>query len=302
MRVLVVGGTRFVGHAIAARLLQDGHEVSVLHRGLSSASGVDGAINLIADREGDLSVLAAGEWDATIDVSAYRPNHVTSLAKALGDRGGHHVLISTVSVYANDIPPMSNESARLTDTDALLELDLATCDIDGSTYGPLKVLCERAVETHYDSPLILRPTYVIGPNDYTMRFPSWIERFAAGGVVLAPEPRTAAIQYIDARDLADFVVRLTVQQRAGVLHVAAPAVTFEQMLNTVKHAVGPHDTVIEWMVPESEESGAEQFPLWSGRQSEPVLELDSGAAIAAGLTHRPLAESAIDTLEWLQSK
>ena len=302
MRVLIVGGTRFVGRAIAEQLIRDGHDVSVLHRGQSEAAGVDGAVNLIADREGDLAVLATGEWDATIDVSAYRPNHVTSLARALGDRGGQHVFISTVSVYSSDIDPKSDETARFTDVEVLRNVDTSTCEIDNDAYGPLKVLCEQEVIANYTSPLIIRPTYVIGPYDYTMRFPAWVERLASGGTVPAPEPRAATVQYIDARDLANFVARLTGERRSGVFHTAAPAVTFERMLNEVKAAVAPEATAIEWVVPETDELGFDQFPLWSGRQSEPVLDVDPSAAIAAGLTFRSLSDSAVDTLAWLQSK
>ena len=302
MRILLIGGTQFVGRAIAAEALARGHEVTVFHRGTNPADGLDGALVIHGDRDTDLSGLAAGEWDATVDVCAYRPGQVDSLAAALGTRGGRHVFISTVSVYAEDIAPNCDESARLVSLDALSGLDTDTCDITNEAYGPLKVLCEQRIGALHPDALVIRPTYVVGPRDHTMRFPAWVERIAAGGVVDAPEPRDNALQYIDARDQGTFVVDLLEQGVSGTFHTAAPPTTFGEMIDTLAAAVGGPDLEIRWVQPPPADAESGKYPLWSGLLSDSVLQMDPGAALGAGLSHRPLAQTATDTLAWLGAR
>lgn len=305
MRLLFIGGTRFVGLAIAREAIARGHDVTVFHRGQTIPEGLAGATFLRGDRDADTAALAANagdspRWDATIDVCAYRPHQVDRLFADLGERGGRHVFVSTVSVYDSEIPAGCDESAPLADTTVLADLDPATCDITGETYGPLKVLCEQRVRALYADPLIIRPTYVIGPDDYTMRFPAWVERIAAGGVVSAPLPRENPFQYVDARDQAAFVISLLEAGIAGTFHTPAPAVTFEGMLTAIAEAVGADDTAIEWV--DAEESDAASYPLWSGLEPTGMMAMDSSAAVSAGLTFRPLGDSARDTLAWLRRR
>lgn len=307
MRLLLIGGTRFVGLAIAREALARGHEVTIFHRGKTVPVGLEGAQFLSGDRDADTSALTGGEdaqagWDATIDVCAYRPQQVDRLFAALGPRGGRHVFISTVSVYDPAIPSGCDESAPLADTSVLDDLDTETCDITGETYGALKVLCERQVCEHYENPLIIRPTYVIGPDDYTMRFPAWVERIAAGGVVQAPLPRENPFQYVDARDQAKFIVSLLEAGTTGTFHTPAPTVTFEEMLQSIAAAVGAADTNVEFDWVSATEEDAARFPLWGGNEPVGMMAMDSTAAVSAGLKFRPLAESARDTYVWLQHR
>jgi 2'-hydroxyisoflavone reductase len=165
MRVLFIGGTRFVGRAMAEAALQRDHAVTLLHRGQTHSPALDSAEHLRADRDEDLSVLTGREFDATIDVCAYVPRQVRTLADAPDGRGGQHLLVSTMSVYAE------TDAAGLDESSPLVELDdPATEDVTGETYGGLKVLCERqAQSSHADALTIVRPTYVIGPHDHTTR-------------------------------------------------------------------------------------------------------------------------------------
>jgi len=302
VNLLLIGGTQFVGRAVASEAMSRGHHVTVFHRGVAPASGLDGAVVIKGDRDSDLSALESGEWDATVDVCAYRPHQVDLVADALGGRGGHHAFISTVSVYAGDIAPSGDETSRFVDLDALSGLDLATCEITDAAYGPLKVLAEQRVHARYTDPLIIRPTYVLGPRDYTMRFPTWIQRIADGGVVEVPLPSDVAFQYIDVADQAQFIVDLLERRTSGIFNTAAPSITFEQMINTVAAVVGGPDLELRWVDGADSDAESGRYPLWSGTRSETVLQIDASAAFALGLTCRPLAETARETLDWLNSQ
>jgi len=216
MRLLVIGGTRFVGRHLVEAALAAGHDVTLVHR--SATELFPSARHLLADRDADLSSLADGEWDATVDVCAYLPAQVRSLAAALGGRGGHHVLVSSVSVYAAPPGPGGDEGSAL--------LPVAGDDVDEvteTTYGPLKVACERAASAIYGDRLaVVRPTYVVGPNDPTGRYPWWVRRMVRGGEVLAPGAPDDPAQVVDVRDLADFQLGLATGQTAGVFNAVRP--------------------------------------------------------------------------------
>lgn len=301
MRILIIGGTRFVGRHLVAAATAGGHEVTVLHRGID-CSGAPGAEHLHADRDGDLGVLADGQWDATVDVCAYWPHQVTALADALGERGGRHVLISTVSVYADAPQPGLDEQAPLV---APLGLDGSAPPIDEETYGGLKAGCEYvAGRRHAGGLLVIRPTYVIGPYDPTARFPYWVDRLARGGAVLCPGSPEVPFQYIDARDLALLTVNLLEVGDEGSIHVVHPPepYSFGEMLEAVRTAVAPAGTRLEW-VPSAwlvaRGVTPAMLPLWSGVDDpEYVLAMDPARAVAAGLRARPLGGTAADTLAW----
>ncbi len=301
MRILVIGGTRFVGRHLVAAAVERDHEVTVLHRGVG-CEGSTGVEHLHADRDADLGVLADREWDATVDVCAYWPRQVTSLADALGERGGRHALISTVSVHAEAPEPGLDEQAPLV---APLGLDDTTLPIDVHTYGGLKVGCEHVAEQrHAGQLLIIRPTYIVGPFDPTARFPYWIDRLARGGTVLCPGSPDAPFQYIDARDLAAFTVGLLEAGDEGVFNAVQPSApySFGEMLEEVRAAIAPEGTSLEWVRSAwLADWGVtpEVLPLWTGTDDPDfVLAMDPARALAAGLRARPLEETAADTLAW----
>jgi 2'-hydroxyisoflavone reductase len=298
MRVLVIGGTRFVGRHMAEAAVARGHDVTVFHRGKTGTDVVPEATHILGDRDHDLHLLADGHWDATIDACAYVPRQVAELAAALGDRSGQLAFVSTVSVYAEPMPNNSDENAPMATLD-----DPTTEVVDDKTYGGLKVLCEQvALDRFGPNTLIVRPTYVVGPHDYTHRFTYWVERIAAGGRVLAPEPRDYGIQVIDARDQATWTIEMLEKQTAGAFHTVSPPppFTFEDMLKAIVEAVGPDGTSLEWVdsafLTDHGVDGNE-LPLWAeGIPDDPGMACDPSRVLAAGLSPRPLAQTITETL------
>jgi nucleoside-diphosphate-sugar epimerase len=295
MRILIIGGTRFVGHAMAEAALEAGHDVTLLHR--HETAELPGATHLLADRDGDLGVLADGSWDATIDVCAYVPGQVRRLHDALGDRGGHHLFVSTVSVYQEPAGPGADEDAQLFEPAP----EDAT-EVTNETYGPMKVTCENiATELYGDEGLaIIRPTYVVGPRDMTARYPWWPLRAARGGAMIAPGPADAPMQCIDARDMGAWTIRLAEERVTGAFTAARPYTTFGALLDETVAAVDSDARLVpvdgDWLV----EQGVDgmQLPLWTEGGAEFSLAMATDRAEAAGLTHRPFADVVRDTLAW----
>ncbi len=294
-----MGGTSFVGRAISWSAWHHGHSVTVLNRGITPNDLPDTIERLVGDRQGDLSSLEGRTFDATIDVNAYRPSDVQGLFDALNERGGHYLQISSISAY--DDPGHEGATEETTSLWPEGAVDPES-PLTGATYGPLKAASERAgTELFGESATVIRPTYVIGSFDATLRFPYWVERLRRGGIVAVPAPNDHAMQYVDARDLANFVVRVAEERLRGAFHVAGPPPPYHyiDMIEEVAARVAPagttlqdvDDTLVRARVLEH------SFPLW-GRSSENVMALDSSLALSKGLDLRPLEDSVDDVVEW----
>ncbi len=296
MRILIIGGTVFVGRHIAEAAIAAGHDVTLFHRGRSGADLFPSATHLTGDRNEDLSAFSsnsAGQWDATIDVCAYFPRQVRSLADALGGRGGQYLFISSTSAYRIPVSPGFTEDAPLAELD-----DPASEEFTDKTYGGLKVACERAaIEMFGDTATVVRPTYVIGPHDESYRFTWWVERIARGGTVLAPGGAADPIQVIDTRDLDSWDVSLAERSVAGIFHAVSPPPPFGfgDLLEAIAAEVAPWGTRLTWVdaefLVEFGES-TETIPLWPGGDSErDINTADPARACAAGLAPRPIRQS-----------
>jgi 2'-hydroxyisoflavone reductase len=303
MQILVLGGTRFVGRHIVEAARAHGHAVSVFNRG-RSALPWDDVEQLAGDRaSGDLTALSGRDWGACIDVSGYLPHEVRASAELLAGRVASYVFISTASVY-----DLAGAAAGIAETGTLLALPASEDAVPGPLlYGTRKVACEREVERAFPSEaLILRPVIVAGPFDPTNRFPWWVQRVASGGKLLAPVGPHAPVQLIDARDLGEFAIALTAAAATGVFTVCGPPSTFGELIAACRTATGS-DAAPEWM-PESVllEHGVEPFtelPLWLDDTPEHRIfyTFSNARALAAGLSLRPLEETARDTWAWLQA-
>ncbi|MDX6619327.1 MAG: hypothetical protein QOK36_1713 [Gaiellales bacterium] len=303
MRILVLGGTHFVGRHIVEAALAGGHAVSVFNRGRSVLPW-RGVEQLTGDRErGDLEALRGRDWDACIDVSGYVPQHVRASARLLAGRVARYVFISTASVY-----DLAGGAPGSTETGPLLHVPEREDDVPAPLlYGVRKVACEQEAEQAFAGrTLILRPVIVAGPFDPTNRFPWWVERVGAGGELLAPVGPDAPVQLIDGRDLAEFALALTAGATTGIFTVCGPPSTFGELIDACRAATGSDASPV-W-VPESVllEHGVEPFtelPLWLDDTPEHRIfyTFSNARAGAAGLSPRPLEETARDTWEWLRA-
>jgi 2'-hydroxyisoflavone reductase len=300
MKLLIVGGTAFIGRATAWSAWHHGHEITVLNRGVTPSDLPDSIERLVGDRRGDLSALDGQRFDATIDVIAYRPSDVERLATALDGRGGHYIQISSISAYNDPTEPGATE-ATLT---LMKDPDDLEAPIDAVTYGPLKAASERAgVEYFGDGATMVRPTYVIGSFDTTLRFPYWVERARRGGEIAVPGPTDARLQYIDARDLANFVVRVAEETLPGPYHVAGPTPPegFVATIEAIARHVAPSGTSVSVVSPDDVLTSdlADKFPLWGEGDTTSFIDaLDNSLAVSEGLDLRPLDDSVDDVLAW----
>ena len=279
MRILVLGGTKFLGRAVVEAALARGHQVTLFNRGTTNAELFPDAEKLRGDRESNLSALEGRTWDAVIDVAGYVP----AVVRASGERlreSGCYVFISSISVYPDFDEPRDEDSptAELGDApeDALAG--------DYSNYGALKALCEAEVEQVFgDRSLIVRPGLIVGPHDPTGRFTYWPHRLARGGEILAPGPPERPTQFIDVRDLATWIVEATERGLSGTFNatnegtpwgelLAGAEVTWVSDEHLEAHEVG------EWM----------ELPLWI---SGVGMRVDVSRAVAEGLRFRPVAET-----------
>jgi 2'-hydroxyisoflavone reductase len=299
MRICVIGGTRFSGRAFTGLALDGGHDVTLFHRGGGDEDPWPGARHIHGDRDGGLELLGAGSFDAVVDFCAYNPRQVREAAVATGE--ARYVLISSLSAHREDVRAGATE-----DDDVYQPPFPETEDITWETYGPLKVAAERAAaELHGDRCTIVRPHYIVGPHDPTDRFTSWVRRGASGVRFLAPAPADQPLQWIDARDLAAFVLRLCETDTAGTFGVATPPRrhTLGELLTTSAAAAGTN-LEVAWAdeafvqghgLVASEE--ADPFPLVTPEEPNAHL-FDTRRAVAAGLTFRSLADTVADTLAW----
>lgn len=293
MRILVLGGTSFVGRAIVDDALNAGADVTLFGRGKTGPGLFPEMTRLIGDRDaGDYSALRDGDWDAVVDVSGYLPAHVGQAMDALGDRVGRYVFISSHAVYRCDVGPGATEDAPRRPP----VRDVAsTDDLDEETYGPSKVACEDDVTARYGArSTIVRPGKVAGPHDPSDMFTYWVRRSARGGRVALPGDPQQPVQVIDSRDLARLVVRLVADDRPGAFHAVGPAepVTLGGLIRACARAAG---TEVE-IVPVPPETATPLFPLvrtnWASQQRDPAR------ARAAGLPATPLEVTAADVLAW----
>jgi 2'-hydroxyisoflavone reductase len=303
MRILIAGGTRFVGRAITEAALAAGHDLTLLHRGHSNPDLFPEAEHLLADRDGDLSVLSGRSFDATVDVCAYWPRQVRSLAAALDGRGGQHVYISSVSAYDDPGRAGGDESIPLATLDT--DEDPDEVAMSDTTYGPLKALSEQAAIDAYgrDAVTIVRPTYVVGPHDPTGRFTWWVDRLSRGGPVLCPGPAASPMQLIDARDQGAWVVGLVETKTTGAFHPCSPTPpwSFADMIDAINTTLGAgaEPTWVDGEALRAADVDGADLPLWSEGADEYVLALDPTEAMATGLNPRPLADTIRDTADWI---
>ncbi len=302
MRLLILGGTRFVGRHVVELALAGGHEVTLFTRGKTNADLFPNVEHLHGDREtGDLESLKGKTWDAVIDTCGYIPRAVRQAGDVLKDAVDRYLFISTISVYEDPVAAGSDENAPLK------KLEDETVEaVTGETYGSLKVLCEQVAESMFgERALIVRPGMIVGQYDPTDRFTSWVTRIAQGGEVLVPGKPTRAVQMIDGRDLGAFQLHLLEQGISGVFNAtgAAQPYTWGDWVAGMRDTTGS-DATFTWVddtfLEEQKVNGGE-LPFWVPEPHDGVFAVSVQRAVDAGLTFTPFADTVRATLAFAQT-
>jgi 2'-hydroxyisoflavone reductase len=321
LRILILGGTGFTGPAQVHYATARGHHVTLFNRGRRQPDLPDGIVQLQGDRnEADgLAALRAAvangvRWDVVIDNPTTLPFWVRDAGETLRDATDHYIFISTISVYADASRPGMDEDTALAQyegADPLRETMQSLQQNVGPLYGPLKAASEREAEKWFTGrTTIIRPGLIVGPGDLSGRFTYWPVRIARGGAVLAPGSGHDAVQYIDARDLAEWTIRMAETRSTGIYNATGPAgvVTMAEMLGGVRAALdGTTKTWLTWAPAEVLEQhgvrGWSDMPVWvtPAADNAGFARVSIDRALEKGLTFRPLAATARDTLEWFNN-
>jgi 2'-hydroxyisoflavone reductase len=300
VKLLLLGGTSFAGRALAEAALARGHELVLFNRGRTNPGLFPQAEHVRGDRDGGLGALAGRRFDAVLDTSGYLPRLVADSARLAAEAARFYLFVSTVSVYADVSRPGVGEDAPLA------RLDVDTEEIMGETYGALKALCERAVEDALPGRcLIVRPGLIVGPHDPTDRFTYWPVRIAEGGDVLVPGRPDRAVQVIDARDLAAWMLTMVEAAETGTFNAVGPVppltmgALVESCLRVSGSGARPVWADDAFLLDQGVEPWSD-LPLWLPEQGEErgMMAVDVSAAVERGLAFRPIDETVADTLAW----
>lgn len=305
MKLLILGGTVFLGRHLVEMALARGHDVTLFNRGQHNSDLFPSVEKLRGDRNGNLESLKHRTWDAVIDTSGYIPRIVQASAQLLKGNVNHYTFISSISVY-NDFSVFNQD-----ETAPVGKLpDETVEEVTGDTYGPLKALCEQVLEATLPAQtLIVRPGLIVGPYDPTDRFTYWVRRVAQGGEVLAPNPPDKSIQLIDVRNLAEWIIQKVESQSVGVFNATGPnyLLTMKRLLEECK-AVSGSDATFCWVDEEflnaNDVEPWMELPLWLPEKlsMSGMLAVNYNKAIQAGLSFRPLSNTIRDTLAWDNSR
>lgn len=297
MRILIVGGTVFLGPALIEAARARGHEVTVFHRGrhaLADAAS-NGVAEIVGDRNrpADVDLLAAGTWDVAFDTCGYVPRHVRDIARVLEPRCGRYVFVSSVSALAQ---PFSAADEDCPDAAAVAD---GVEQVTGETYGPLKAACERAARDAFgERALVVRPGLIVGPRDPSDRYTYWVRRLDRGGVVLAPGDGSRLVQCVDVRDLAEFSVAAAAAGASGKFHVCGRPQRFDAFLAAIAAGAGVTPT-LRWMPEETLVARGvapwTDLPVWIAGEDQTT---GIRRALAAGLRVRDPVETARATAAW----
>jgi 2'-hydroxyisoflavone reductase len=307
LKILILGGTAFLGPSVVHEARARGHEITLFNRGRTNAEMFPDLEKLQGDRDGDLVSLKDRRWDVCLDNSGYIPRMVKDSAELLAPNIGQYIFVSSISVYADFSKPGLNEASPVA---IISETEVAAAktqkDVTGANYGALKALCEQAAEAACPGrTCVIRPGLIVGPMDRSDRFTYWPVRVARGGEVLAPDAPGTVTQVMDVRDLAEFAVRCMEQGTNGVFNAtSAPGeLTMGEMLEACRRVSGS-DATFTWadtkFLEAHEVAAWSDMPVWVPLTGEEAGHpfVDVSRALKAGLVYRPISETVRGTLDW----
>ncbi len=301
LKILILGGTAFLGPAIVRAARRRGHELTLFNRGRTNADLFPDIETIIGDRDGDLEGLKGREWDCVVDTSGYVPRLVKDSTALLKDAVKHYCFISSVSVYERFDEPGIDENFPV----GVIE-DETIEEITEESYGPLKALCEQAAEAAFPGRCTnIRPGLIVGEMDRSDRFTYWPIRVSKGGEVLAPNSPRDGIQLIDVNDLGEWTVYCLEKQIMGVYNAVSPPEFLDigGLLDACK-AVSGSDASFVWadakFLEEHEVAGWMEMTCWMPPEGEYAgfNQINVNAALSQGMSNRPISETVRDTLNW----
>jgi 2'-hydroxyisoflavone reductase len=315
LRLLILGGTGFTGPFQVHYAVARGHEVTVFNRGRRQADLPASVIQLQGDRNDDLTALRGKTWDVVIDNPTTLPFWVRDAASLLKDSANQYVFISTISAYAAHDTPGMDESAPTAPYEGNQDPMTLTMDDlmrDMGLFGPLKALSEQEAEKWFPGrTTVIRPGLIVGPGDQSDRFSYWPLRIRRGGEIVAPGTGRDAIQFIDARDLAEWTIRMVEQNVTGVFNATGPrpTLTMAEMLGGIRGALpGNHEVRLTWIPFDFLSAHGvrawSHMPVWMAPtpQMAGFGSVSTRRALDAGLTFRPLADTVNATLNWFDAQ
>ena len=295
MKILVLGGTKFLGRTFVETALSKGHEITLYNRGKTNPDIFPEVEHLIGSRDSDLKPLRGRRWDAVVDTCGYVPRIVKKSSELLADHIEHYTFISSLNAYSDFSKPGVDENYPLATID-----DETVEEVTGETYGPLKVLCEKAAERAMPGKVLtLRCGLIVGKYDPSDRFTYWPVRIKQGGEVLAPSPPEQQIQFIDARDISNFILIMAERKQTGIFNTVGPnyILTMQQLLDKCNKITG-NKSNFTWVSEEFLTENETFPPVWLPKKWVGLSQVSNQKAISAGLTFISLAETIKDTLSW----
>ena len=298
LKILVIGGTSFIGRHLVEASIKNGHEVVLFNRGKTNPGVFKGIRHIQGDRRTDAHILGTEKWDAVLDTCGYSPNDLNPVLESVMNNTKTYMFISTISVYDN------YEKARPNENSSIYTHHVDTDEVTGETYGPLKVMCEDLVNQAFgNKALIIRPCIVVGPNDPTDRFTYYARKVTESGPVALPGGPEAKrmVQWIDVRDMAKWIISMIEEGKTGTYNAASSPITFDSFIDEI--APKPVEKV--WISDkelEQQDLGTHRFPFWmpiSKTYPEGFFIVENAKATAEGLSFRALLETADDTRDWI---
>lgn len=297
MKILVLGGTSFVGRHLVEAAVKIGHEVVLFNRGKTNPGVFSELRRIQGDRRKDAGLAGEEEWDAVFDTCAYSPQDLQPMVDVLKNKTKLYMFVSTISVY-NDYT-----NGRPIEASSTFEQIIESDEVTGETYGPLKVMCEKLLKDQMNGrALIIRPCIIVGPHDPTDRFTYYAKRLSEDGPVAVPGGPEAErkVQWIDVRDMAEWIVKMAEERKTGTYNAASDPISMSDFIDAISSA----QVVKEWIPDktlDAAELGIRRYPFWlpiSKEYPEGFIIVDNRLAVENGLSFRPLAATAKDTREW----